>query len=60
VELDQPRTPGVSREPTRMDLIMVATAMPAVNAIPAVCQAPPGIVSYADLPLIGAAGSLLR
>jgi len=25
--------------------------MPAINAIPAVVAAPPGIVSYADLPL---------
>ncbi len=29
----------------------IMTAMPAVNAIPAVVAAPPGIVSYADLPL---------
>ena len=26
------------------------TAMPAINAIPAVVAAPPGIVTYADLP----------
>jgi hypothetical protein len=31
---------------------MSVTAMPVVNAIPAVCAAPPGIRSYADLPLI--------
>jgi hypothetical protein len=30
----------------------VATAMQAVNAIPAVCAAPPGIATMADLPLI--------
>jgi len=29
----------------------IMTAMPAVNAIPAVVAAPPGIVSYPDLPL---------
>lgn len=29
----------------------IMTAMPAVNAIPAVVAAPPGIVTYADLPL---------
>jgi hypothetical protein len=29
----------------------VMTAMPAINAIPAVVAAPPGIVSYPDLPL---------
>jgi len=30
---------------------MVMTAMPAIHAIPAVLAAPPGIVSYPDLPL---------
>jgi 4-hydroxy-tetrahydrodipicolinate reductase len=34
-----------------MVLGMIMTAMPAVNAIPAVVGAPPGIVTYADLPL---------
>jgi hypothetical protein len=31
-----------------------ATALPLVDAIPAVCAAPPGIRTYADLPLIAA------
>jgi hypothetical protein len=30
----------------------IMTAMPAINAIPAVVAAPPGIVSYPDLPLL--------
>ena len=30
----------------------IATAMQAVNAIPAVCAAPPGIATMADLPLV--------
>ncbi len=30
----------------------IATAMQAINAIPAVCAAPPGIATMADLPLI--------
>jgi hypothetical protein len=30
---------------------MVATAMRLVNAIPYVCDAPPGLVSSLDLPL---------
>jgi hypothetical protein len=34
-----------------MVLGMIMTAMPAVNAIPYVVAAPPGIVTYADLPL---------
>jgi hypothetical protein len=38
-----------------MGLGMIITAMPAVNAIPAVCAAQPGIRTYADLPLVTAA-----
>ena len=34
------------------DLANVVTAMPVINAIPAVCDATPGIRTYADLPLI--------
>lgn len=37
---------------------MIATAMPAVNAIPAVVAAAPGIVTYADLPLTTAHGRM--
>ena len=39
-----------------MVLGMIMTGLPAVNAIPAVCAAPPGIRSYADLPLVTGAG----
>jgi hypothetical protein len=34
-----------------MVLGMIMTAMPAINAVPLVAAAPPGIVTYADLPL---------
>lgn len=34
------------------DIGMRITAVPAVNAIPAVCAAPPGIRTYAELPVI--------
>jgi hypothetical protein len=34
------------------DLANPITATPVVNAIPAVCDAPAGIRTYADLPLI--------
>jgi 4-hydroxy-tetrahydrodipicolinate reductase len=44
------------RESDFMGLGMIMTAMPAVNAIRAVCAAPPGIVTYRDLPLASAAG----
>jgi hypothetical protein len=33
---------------------MRITAVPTVNAIPAVCSAEPGIRTYADLPVISA------
>ncbi len=39
-----------------MQLGMIMTALPAVNAIPAVCAAPPGIRTYADLPLVTGRG----
>jgi hypothetical protein len=35
-----------------MVLGMIMTAMPAINAIPRVVAAPPGIVDYTDLPLV--------
>jgi 4-hydroxy-tetrahydrodipicolinate reductase len=34
-----------------MDLGMTATACPAVNAVPAVCRAAPGLLAYTDLPI---------
>ena len=39
-----------------MVLGMIMTSLPAVQAIPVTCAAPPGIRTYADLPLITAAG----
>jgi hypothetical protein len=56
VELGQPTLPALSREPDRMDLIMISTAMPPILAIPHVCRARPGIVTYSDLPSMGARG----
>ncbi len=56
VEIEQPREAGLSREPDRMDLIMICTALPPVLAIPHVCHAPPGVVTYSDLPGMGARG----
>jgi 2,4-diaminopentanoate dehydrogenase len=43
-----------------MQLGMIMTALPAVNAIPAVCEAPPGIHTYVDLPLITGRGFVSR
>ena len=39
-----------------MVLGMIMTSLPAINAIPAVCNARPGIVTYNDLPLIASRG----
>ena len=39
-----------------MGLGMIMTAMPAVNAIPAVVAAAPGIATHATLPLVTARG----
>ena len=39
-----------------MVLGMIMTSLPAINAIPAVCNARPGIVTYNDLPLIPSRG----
>jgi 4-hydroxy-tetrahydrodipicolinate reductase len=55
-ELRQPARPELSREPHTMGLAWIASAMPAVNAIPAVCRAAPGVRSYLDLPLVRASG----
>jgi hypothetical protein len=41
-----------------MGLFMTATAMPALNAIPAVVAAEPGIVTYNDLPLMASRGAV--
>jgi 2,4-diaminopentanoate dehydrogenase len=39
-----------------MVLGMIMTSLPAINAIPAVCDAKPGIVTYNDLPLVASRG----
>jgi len=43
-----------------MVLGMIMTAMPAINAIPQVVAAPPGIVTYTDLPLTAPRGWVQR
>jgi hypothetical protein len=43
-----------------MVLGMIMTALPAVNAIPHVCAARPGIVTYLDLPLVTGRGWAAR
>lgn len=43
-----------------MQLGMIITAMPAINAIPHLCRATPGIRGYGDLPLLTSAGLVSR
>ena len=39
-----------------MVLEMAMTALPVINAIPRLCRARPGIVTYLDLPLVASRG----
>jgi hypothetical protein len=59
IQLEQPKNPELSREKHRMDLVMIASAMPPLHAIPLVCRARPGILTYSDLPLMGARRALV-
>ena len=43
-----------------MELGMIITGLPVVNAIPALCEAHSGIRTYADLRLVTAAGLVAR
>jgi hypothetical protein len=59
LQLRRPAVEGVNREKTHMDSGMVGTAMPAVNAIPAVCRAEPGVRRVDELTMITARGLLV-
>jgi hypothetical protein len=54
-----PRLSALSDEPDVMSVLMVSTAMAAVHAIPFVCQAPPGVITPAQLPVFGARHSVV-
>lgn len=49
-----PRDPALTDEHDVMGLLMVGTAMAAVNAVPYVCDAAPGVLTPLDLPVTGA------
>jgi hypothetical protein len=59
VRFGLPHTAGLSDEPDVMSVLMVGTAMAAVNAIPFVCCAAPGVITLADLPIFGARHSVI-
>jgi hypothetical protein len=54
VRFGLPRLAGLSNEPDLMSVLMVATAMAAVHAIPFVCTTASGVITPADLPIYGA------
>jgi hypothetical protein len=56
VEMSPPADFVASSFAEYMVLGMIMTSLPAINAIPAVCEAAPGIVTYADLPLVASRG----
>ena len=58
LEIRPPKDFKASSFEDYMQLGMIITALPAVNAIPAVCRAAPGIRTYADVPLVTGAGFL--
>jgi hypothetical protein len=54
VRYGPPQLEGLSVETDIMNLLMVGTAMPAVHAIPFVCDATPGVTTPSELPIYGA------
>ncbi|ORW97964.1 dihydrodipicolinate reductase [Mycobacterium sp. IEC1808] len=58
----QPRVDATIRfgEPGQdvMTVLMDSTAVAAVNAIPFLCEAPPGVITPIDLPIMGSHGAL--
>ena len=58
LEIFPPRDFVASSFKDYMVLGMIMTGLPAVNAIPSVCAARPGIVTYLDIPLPAPAGWL--
>jgi hypothetical protein len=60
IHFGPPHDSKLSEEHTVMGLLMVSTAMAAVNAIPYVCDAPPGVMTPIDLPIRGTHGALIN
>ena len=59
IRFGPPHNSDLSTDQDVMSLLMVSTAMAAVNAIPHVCTAPPGIMTPLDLPVSGTRGALI-
>ena len=59
IRFGPPHNSHLSADQDVMSLLMVGTAMAAVNAIPHVCEAPPGVITPLDLPVSGTRGALI-
>jgi hypothetical protein len=59
IQFGPPHNSDLSAEQDVMSLLMVSTAMAAVNAIPYVCDAPPGVITPIDLPISGTRAALI-
>ena len=59
IRFGPPHDSTLSDDRDVMSLLMVGTAMAAVNAIPHVCAAPPGVMTPLDLPVSGSRGALI-
>ena len=59
-EPDIETTMGLTGSPRGDRADMVATAVHAVNAVPTLCTASPGLKTFLDLPMFGGYGGLDR
>jgi 2,4-diaminopentanoate dehydrogenase len=59
IRFGAPHDSTLSEDRDVMSLLMVGTAMAAVNAVPQVCAAPPGVMTPLDLPVVGTRGALI-
>jgi hypothetical protein len=59
IQFGPPHNSELSEDQDVMRLLMVGTAMAAVNAIPHVCEAAPGVITPIDLPISGTRGALV-
>jgi hypothetical protein len=59
VRFGPPHNADLSEDQDVMSLLMVGTAMAAVNAVPHVCDAAPGVLTPIDLPISGSRGALI-
>ena len=59
IRFGPPHNSELSEDQDVMKLLMVSTAMAAVNAVPYLCDAPPGVITPIDLPVTGTHGALI-